>query len=83
MQSLKDEVEKLRGNLENAKKNMGQSEGRQDDTQAKEEERRERKDRDEKLEWELELIQRRSRRRNVITEEIGQDQNKERREVEK
>ena len=49
MQGLKDEIEKLRGDLEEAKKNIGQSEGRQDDTQAKEGERKEREDREERL----------------------------------
>ena len=67
MQGSKTEIEKLRGDLEEEKKNKGQDE----DTQAKGGERMERDDREEKLEWELELVQRRSRRRNVIIEGLG------------
>ena len=49
--------------MEEAKKNKGQDKDRQEDTQAKEEKIRKRENREEKLEWELVLIQRRSRRK--------------------
>ena len=42
MQGLKNEIEKLRGDLEDAKKNKGRDEDMQEDTQAKEEKRKER-----------------------------------------
>ena len=82
MQSLKNEVESLRGELKEAKNNNGAGLGGQAEVQSQEQERKEREQREEKLELNMELIQRRSRRKNVIIKGLKEEQRKERKKVE-